>query len=212
MNTKTKITETAIGAAVGAAIAGPAGAVVGGIVGHEAASHAAARGERETVPEEDATEAADPIVHAQLKRILVPVDFSSPSRRTLRFAREWAMRFGSEVCLLHVLEPIPVATTFPNVMMVPPIPPPDFHEQARVSLERLAQHEFPESVKTSVHLRDGAAYDEIALAARELAADLIIIATHGRTGLAHVLMGSTAERVVRHAPCPVLTLRRAGQH
>jgi nucleotide-binding universal stress UspA family protein len=64
-------------------------------------------------------------------------------------------------------------------------------------------------VKVSVHLRDGIAWDQIASAARELGADLILLATHGRTGLAHALLGSTAERVVRHAPCPVLTLRRA---
>ena len=64
------------------------------------------------------------------------------------------------------------------------------------------------SAKVSAHLRDGVAYDEIATAARELGADLIII-THVRSGLSHVLLGSTAERVVRHAPCPVLTLRWA---
>jgi universal stress protein A len=208
-NTKQKIAETAIGAAIGAAIAGPAGAVVGGLVGHEAASHASAVGEGESVTKEAPDDSDDPIVHAQVRRILVPVDFSQPSQRALRFAREWAARFGSEVCLLHVLEPIPAMATFPDMGIAPPVPLPDFHDKARVGLERLAQQVFSDSVKTSVHLRDGVAYDEISVAARELDADLIIISTHGRTGLMHALMGSTAERVVRHAPCPVLTLRRA---
>jgi nucleotide-binding universal stress UspA family protein len=58
-------------------------------------------------------------------------------------------------------------------------------------------------------LREGAPYHEIITAAQDLRADLIIIATHGRTGLSRALMGSTAQRVVCHAPCPVLTLRRA---
>lgn len=89
-------------------------------------------------------------------------------------------------------------------------PPVDYPEQARAELERLGRAEFPDSTAVSIHLRDGSAYDQIASAARELEADLIIIATHGRTGLTHALLGSTAERVVRHAPCPVLALRRAG--
>ena len=126
----------------------------------------------------------------------------------MRHARAKAMqttrsptRFGSEVCLLHVLEPIPVIAAFPAVPVAPSIPEVDFREQARAELEKLAQQEFPESVKTSLHLRDGVAYDEIASAAREMRVDLIIIATHGRTGLMHVLMGSTAERAMRRVRC-----------
>lgn len=209
---KRRIADTVMGAAVGAAIAGPAGAVVGGLVGSQAAAHAApGSGEEATKrdPQSRETEAHDPIVHAQLYRILVPLDFSPPSRQALRFAREWAARFGSEIVLLHVLEPITTFSGFGAEPFVPPIPPPDLHDQARSELEKLVHQEFPDSAKVSVQLRDGAAYHEIANAARDLQADLIIISTHGRTGLSHVLMGSTAERVVRHATCPVLTLRRA---
>ncbi|MGB8168544.1 MAG: universal stress protein [Chthoniobacteraceae bacterium] len=208
-NTKRKIAETIVGAAVGAAIAGPAGAVAGGLVGSQASAHTPHPTVETRAPEQFEPEDEDPIVHAQVKRILVPVDFSAPSRRALRFAREWAARFGSEVCLLHVLEPMNSFAAFGDMPIAPPVLPFDFHEQARTELEKIVQQEFPEGTKVSVHLRDGAAYDQIAAAARELKADLIIIATHGHTGLSHVLMGSTAERVVRHATCPVLTLRRA---
>ncbi len=208
-NTKRKVAETVVGAAVGAAIAGPAGAVLGGLVGSQAAAHTPHVTEGAGARSQAAEEPEDPIIHAQLKRILVPLDFSPPSRRALRFAREWAARFDSEICVLHVLEPIDTVGVFGAEPMLPPMPPVDFHTQARAALEKLAAQEFPATARVSVHLRDGAAYDQIVAAAKELRADLIIIATHGRTGFVHALMGSTAERVVRHAPCPVLTLRRA---
>ena len=208
-DSKQKIAETIIGAAIGAAIAGPAGAVVGALAGHEAAAHTGTIGDRETAPRLDAGDADDPMRHSQVKRILVPVDFSESSRQALRFARDWALRFGAEMCLLHVLEPTPEINAFPDVLMVPPIAAPDFRERARVELEKLALQEIPASIKASQHIRVGVAYDEIANTARELVVDLIVISTDGRTGLMHALIGSTAERVVRHAPCPVLTLRRA---
>jgi nucleotide-binding universal stress UspA family protein len=208
-NTRRKIAETVVGAAVGAAIAGPAGAVAGGLVGSQVAAHTP-RAAKEDRPE-PLTEpgADDPVIHAELKRILVPLDFSPPSRRALRFAREWAVRFGSEVCLLHVIEPVNTFGVLGTEPIMVPLPPADFHEPARAELKKLVRQEFPDSVKVSVDLRDGAAYDQIAAVAREWKADLIIIATHGRSGLSHAFLGSTAERVVRHAPCPVLTLRRA---
>lgn len=207
-NTKRKIVETVVGAAVGAAIAGPAGAVAGGLVGSQASAHTPHAAEEEREPQAGGEDAEDPLLHAQLQRLLVPLDFSLPSRRALRFAGEWAARFGSEVALLHVVAPVDPVLAFGTSPSAPPFPPVDFHGPAKAELEKLARTAFPESVKVSVYLRDGVAYDEIVRAARELEADLIILSTHGRTGLAHALMGSTAERVVRHAGCPVLTLRR----
>jgi nucleotide-binding universal stress UspA family protein len=209
MNTKRKLVEGAVGAAVGAAIAGPAGALAGAFVGTQAATHTAHVAESNRTSKTTKGEADDPIIHAQLNRILVPLDFSSPSRGALRFAREWATRFGSEIFLLHVLEPINTIPAFGAETIAPSVPREELQEQARAELEKLAREEFHDSVKVSVRLRDGAPYEQIAAAATELKADLIIIATHGRKGLSHVLLGSTAECVVRHAPCPVLTLRRA---
>jgi nucleotide-binding universal stress UspA family protein len=208
MSTTRKVIETAVGAAVGAAIAGPAGAVAGGLVGSQASAHTPHAAESKNAPGETQSEAEDPIVHAQLQRILVPLDFSPASRRAVRFAREWAGRFGSEIVLLHVIEPINAVAAFGPDPIVPLLPMGELRDQARAEIEKIAREELPEPAKVSVQLRDGTPFDQIAIAARELGVDLIIIATHGRTGLAHVLMGSTAERVVRHAPCPVLTLRR----
>lgn len=206
-STKRKIADTLVGAGIGAVIAGPAGAVAGGLVGSQVAtSHAT---ESAGVPRKAEQKVEDPLVHASLKRILVPIDFSLHSRRALAFAAEWAARFGSEVSLLHVIEPVNAYGILAAEPMVVPLP--DYHEQARAELAKLAQTGFPDAAKVSVHLRDGVPYDEITKAAHDLAADLIIIPTHGRTGLSHVLLGSTAERVVRHASCPVLTLRCAGR-
>lgn len=206
-NNKRKVAETVVGAAVGAVIAGPAGAIAGGLAASQAASHALDReGAKRTSKVED-QEAADPLVHASLKRILVPLDFSKPSLGALRFAREWAVRFGAEICLLHVVEPPNRFVAFESDPFTPPIPAKTLHKQVRAELEKVAHLELPNSLKFSVLLRDGVTYDQIAAVARELKVDLIIVATRGTTGLSRALMGSTAERVVRHAPCPVLTLR-----
>jgi universal stress protein A len=210
-NTKRRIAETVVGATIGGMIAGPVGAVAGGLVGNAASAHTphGTQDEDAALQNQPDNEANDPLVHVHLKRILVPLDFSEHSRCALRFAREWAARFGSEICLLHVIEPM---NTY-GILAADPIPVPmpvtDLHEPARAELARIVQQEFSDSAKVSVQLRDGVPYDAISNAAREWDADLIIVATHGRTGLTHVLMGSTAERVVRHAPCPVLTVRRA---
>lgn len=209
-NSKRKIAETLVGAAVGAAIAGPAGAVAGGFAGSQVSGHTAHGGQGGTIAKPAEDEASDPMVHVGLHRILVPLDFSNPSRRALQFAREWAGRFGSEICLLHVIEPVTSVTAFGAEPVVPLVSPVDLRAPVQEELAKLAEDEFPSSMKVSAHVREGAPYDQIAAAARDLGADLIIISTHGRTGISHALLGSTAERVVRHAPCPVLTLRRGG--
>lgn len=208
-STKRKIAETIVGAVVGATIAGPTGAVAGGLVGSQVAAHTGPLAETKRASKKRAPDDDDPIVHAHFARILVPYDFSPPSRRALRFAREWATRFDSEICLLHVIEPINTCGVPGVELILLPLPPTDTHEPIRAELEKIVHQEFPASAKVSVHLRDGVPYNEIVTAARELKADLIIIATHGRSGLTRALLGSTAERVVRHATCPVFTLRRA---
>lgn len=206
-NTTRKVTETVVGAAIGAAIAGPAGAVAGGLVGSQIAAHTPHS--TEDTPARTQTPAADvPVLHSQLKRILIPIDFSPSSRRALRVAREWAVLFGSEVCLVHVNEPLNTYGAIGPDFVTPPEPP-NHRQTMHTELTKLACEEFPNAAKVSVQMHDGIAGDQIVATAREWKADLIIISTHGRTGLARVLMGSTAEQVVRHAPCPVLTVRRA---
>ena len=207
-NTKRKVAETALGAALGAVIAGPAGALAGGLVGSQR-SHISRPSGTEKEPARVGEDADDPLVHANLRRILVPLDFSKPSLRSVCFAREWAARFGSEIILLHVVEPAGTFVAFESDPFTPPIPAHNSHEHARAELDKVAHEQLPGSKGVTVLVRDGVAYDVIASVARELACDLIIIATHGHKGLSRALMGSTSERVVRHAPCPVLTLRRA---
>lgn len=204
--TKRKLAETAIGAGIGAAIAGPVGALAGGLAaGHveEGLEYVAKQ-----VPPEDLTKIAtdDPLIHVWPKRILVPLDFSPPSQRALRFARNWADFFAARVWLMHVVEPTTAVGEFVTVPLGQVQR--DIPGKANAALTELARTEFPSSILVQVIVRKGTAFNEIAVAARDVRADLIIIATHGHTGLRHAVLGSTAERVVRHAPCPVLVLRR----
>ncbi|MEO6786795.1 MAG: universal stress protein, partial [Chthoniobacteraceae bacterium] len=202
-----RIVETALGAALGATFAGPAGAVAGGLMANRAASRLKNLGEPKRRRKQSKPAADSMIIHASLKRILVPLDFSPPSLRALRFARNWALRFRAEVCLLHVIESISTAVPFAPEPITLPAQPLNFRRRFTDAIEKLARKEFPHSLKISIHLREGIPYHEIVDAAQKLKSDVIILATHGRSGLIRALIGSTAERVVRHAPCPVLVLR-----
>lgn len=206
---KRRVVETAVGAALGAAIAGPAGAIAGGLAAGKAASKLDHLGERRHPRKRTGSDADDPMIHARLQRILVPVDFSPASLGAVRFAGDWAARFRASVCLLHVMEPTHAIPFGSEMMVLPRDPPADVRKAIRCELEKLAHGHFPKSAKVSVQLREGSPHDQIVAAARKLRADIIIIASLGRSGVLRALMGSTAERVARHAPCPVLTLRSA---
>jgi len=143
----------------------------------------------------------------RLKTLLVPVDFSSFSDKALDYAVAFAEQFGAGIVLLHVVEPM----VYPeNYMTIPTV-----SDDINSSLMQAADRKLSEQrervqghhLEVRVLTRLGRPYMEIAGVAKELGVDLIILATHGHTGLKHVLLGSTAERVVRHAPCPVLTVR-----
>ena len=143
----------------------------------------------------------------KLKSSLVPTDFSSSARKALHYALSFAEQFGATIILLHVVEP----AVYPTELGYIPIEIDALHKTMNVSarerLAKLATEQVPPPFRVSTLVRVGTPYNEIATAAKELGVDLIVIATHGYTGLKHVLLGSTAERVVRHAPCPVLTVR-----
>ena len=142
-----------------------------------------------------------------IRRILVPTDFSDEAKHALRSAVELARIGQSEVVLVHVIEP-PVYPV--NLGIGPVVVPPleqDLRERLAQALEQLRQQETG-TLASRVLIRDGRPFLEIVRAAADEHADLIVIATHGYTGLKHVLLGSTAERVVREAPCPVLVVRR----
>ena len=143
----------------------------------------------------------------RLNKILVPVDFSEFSAKALDYALAFADQFNARIILLHVVEPavfpesdVLVATALTDLNQ-------DLLRGAKQKLDELSRQRIGERVSSEALVRLGRAHVEIAAAAGELEADLIILATHGYTGLKHVFLGSTAERVVRHAPCPVLTVR-----
>jgi nucleotide-binding universal stress UspA family protein len=144
-------------------------------------------------------------VHRQIRSILVPLDFSQPSKEALEAAAGFARQFGTKLTLLNVVEPVatPDFAYHPLMMENDKI-----MAQSKRELERVPKSEGVDSeLVEKVLVRNGVPYREITDAARTLKVDLIVIATHGYSGLAHVFMGSTAERVVRHAECPVLVVR-----
>jgi nucleotide-binding universal stress UspA family protein len=142
-----------------------------------------------------------------LRRILVPLDFSPPSLKALHYAKAFARQFHARLVLVHVMEPV----VFPSELGYAPLATEalerSFEEEAQAKLSAMGAEIGAAGLLVETRLRVGRPFHEIALAAAELDADLIVIATHGFTGLTHVLLGSTAERVVRHAPCPVLVVR-----
>ncbi len=147
---------------------------------------------------------------AEIRRILCPVDFSETSRAALRWAVELARRFQAELTLFHVYQ-APSFTLPDGVVVGGPEALADLMRQVDDSMNAWKAEAVGlglESVRTETAL--GATHPEITRHAREEGYDVICIGTHGRTGLSHVLLGSTAEKIVRHAHCPVLTVRTPG--
>ena len=126
--------------------------------------------------------------------ILVPTDFSEPSEAALDYALELAVRFDARLHLLHVIDAAAV--------------PAGLFDDVKAKLARRASRgERRAAVTTEVIT--GTSARTIVCYARARSMDLIVMGTHGRSGVAHILMGSVAEKVVRDAPCPVLTVRHA---
>ncbi len=143
----------------------------------------------------------------KLKSILAPVDFSPPSQKAIHYALSFAEQFEAKVTLLYVVEPAVYPTEFGYVPAEIDKLYRTMDESAREKLATLAEKQVPANLRAQTLVRLGQPYREICEAAKELGVDLIVIATHGYTGLKHTFLGSTAEKVVRHAPCPVLVVR-----
>ena len=166
-----------------------------------------------------------------LKRILCPVDqtpvsTSAPAGdqpdcahghgpteaacRALKAAEELAVAFDGELLLVHVVPPTPVPTPAIEGALTPPFDVVAYEEQLRehyrASLEQMRKERLGHKIKVRVRVATGDPANEIVSMAKEEKADLIVLPTHGRTGFSHVFFGSVAEKVVRHAECPVLTL------
>lgn len=137
----------------------------------------------------------------KLKQILVPVDFSECTEKALFYAVPFARQFDATLTLLHVVEP-PYLPASEMGVVVEVESKEDAQKELAVLQARLAG-----SVRCQTMTRKGSAEHEIIDAAKELGSDLIILGTHGRTGVERLLMGSTVEKVVRRAGCPILIVR-----
>ena len=142
-----------------------------------------------------------------IKKVLVPIDFSDYSKAALRYAVNFAQMFNSEMILVYVVEPVIYPPDFSMGQIAIPSVNTEWDTKAKEELEKLAATEIPKNIKVTTTIKTGKPFLEIIDTASELDTDIIIIATHGHTGVEHILFGSTAEKVVRKAPCPVLTLR-----
>jgi universal stress protein A len=146
---------------------------------------------------------------AEFKKILCPIDFSPSAEKALRYAEGLAQHFQSEILLVHAYEDPAYIMPMTGYLG----PEPGLINQLRAHLEEqmdnwkaaVAKAGFP--VRTEI--LEGTAHQVVIDAAKEHQVDLIVMSTHGRTGLSHALMGSVAERVIRLAHCPVLTVRSA---
>jgi len=145
-----------------------------------------------------------------VKRILCPVDLSEPVHPALDAACDIAAFFEAELRILNVIAPVPV-------LSVPPTPAATFDVSAYQNdlkrsacklLEGLPKTKLPEKVKIKREVETGDPAERILASAEEEDVDLIVITTHGRKGLKHLVFGSVAEKVIRSAHCPVLALKR----
>ena len=144
----------------------------------------------------------------QIKKVLHPTDFSDNSREALEYALAFSKWQSAEIVLLHVCEEVEYAP--PEYYMDKDESVRQLKERsgaALAALDKVAATHEDSGVQISTTIASGKPFDEIIKTAQDIGADLIVLGTHGRTGLAHILIGSTAEKVVRKASCPVLTVR-----
>ena len=144
----------------------------------------------------------------QIRRIVCPTDFSATAARAVDYAAEMARTFAAELTLLHVvpemnypLRSFGMASAFPHLRE-------ELHQRADDELQK-EKARLDANTKANTLLRDGEAHIQVLECAKSLGADLIVIGTHGHTGIKHAFLGSTAEKVVRLSECPVLTVRTA---
>lgn len=142
---------------------------------------------------------------ALLHRILVPTDLSAPSHKALDYARVLAAQAHASIHLLYVVEPTPFLSSLNDLPIM--LSEEDVTAQWKRSLARLAEEHSTAEMSVTSEVRNGKAADEIVRLAEESKADMVVISTHGSTGLKHVLLGSTAEKVVRHSAAPVMVVR-----
>ena len=142
-----------------------------------------------------------------LKKILCPIDHSDCSKEALRYAVSFAMKDKAKVVLLYIIdirsfneELGAISTQIPNEEMI---------EQLRVKLLDCIPEDIRDDMNIEAIVAQGVPFAEIISTAKEKEIDMIVIGSHGRTGISHMMLGSVSEKVVRKAPCPVLTVRQS---
>jgi nucleotide-binding universal stress UspA family protein len=146
----------------------------------------------------------------RFQRILVPTDFSACARQAMPFALDLTGgRADTTIVLTHVVEPPIYPAMIEGGAVATAAFTPDLVKQVREHLDAEAEKHRAAAGDTKIEtcLREGQPVHELLAVAREQNADLVVVATHGHTGLSHLFLGSTAEQIVRLAPCPVLTVR-----
>ncbi|MGA7160104.1 MAG: universal stress protein [Bacteroidota bacterium] len=159
---------------------------------------------RKPAPKKKARLQLSPIA---LRKILVPIDFSDYSKKALHYAIPFAQQFKASIYLLYVVEP----TIYPADFSFGQIGMPNVENELRAKgeqeLQELITNEVRGAVPAEAFVKVGLPFVEVVSFAKDEKVELIIVATHGHTGVEHVLFGSTAEKIVRKAPCPVLVVR-----
>lgn len=144
----------------------------------------------------------------RVKTILFPTDFSETSQEAARYAISFAREFKAKVYVLHVVNEkiFTEGLTLPRVISIEDMEK-EMTEEARKRLKTLVPAEEAEGLDWEAVIRQGQPFLEIIRFAKDQDVDLIVIGTHGHSGFEHIIFGSTAEKVVRKAPCPVLSVR-----
>ncbi len=141
------------------------------------------------------------------QRFLVPVDFSEYANQALEYAIGLASKLGARLTLLHVIQPLPLAGVDMGVTL-PYTYIQDLEAEIANSMQAYLERVTAAGLEGEIAVVHGVPFQEILETAKTQQVDLIVMGTHGRTGLQHVLLGSVAEKVVRLAPCPVLVVRQ----
>ena len=152
--------------------------------------------------------ALQPRTTMRLTKLLVAIDFSAESKNALRYAGAFSRQFGACLTLLHVVEPVVCAADFGYGPVTRRYPNQELLKKAKTRLNMLGKRLTPSSLRVATVVRTGVAETEIVEAARELETDWIVMGTHGDCRSGQTPIGSTAERVVRLAPCPVFVVRK----
>jgi len=147
----------------------------------------------------------------ELARILFPTDLSDAAAEAQAYAFALAEKFNAELHVLSVIQDMALVSPDPNMpWLVPASNLQEVKQSVEEALQKIPEPQWPNAKPVQRLIRIGVPFMEIIKYAKEADIDLVVVGTHGRSGLSHVLLGSVAERVVRKAPCPVLTVKPEG--